>query len=674
MMPERRPDVASRKLVSRQRSQFRYVDVAVKFPAAILATILLAQSGDSSGLERLAFWSRADLKKMSARLEAIDAELITLPAPAVINSGSRTGFQTGRAEDEAELWVEIVLPAATAVDSVVIVPALVKGANARIPGYGFPTRFRLEGFDASGTAHTLLDATAHDFPNPGAYPVIAKFEPQQLKRIRLTATEPWESDGPRVLVLAEMLVLSGTRNVALEGKVQSTSSRDNPPSWSRGNLNDMTTPLGLPVSPQQVPQLGYHSAISRTADAEKSITIALPQTIRLDEIALVPMRRTEVPNWFAYGFPSRFKVETATELDFRDVKLIHEHLNRALPSPGQNMMCFALPQQPVRYIRITATRLWERSGDFVFALAEVMAFKDGKNHALNARVIASDTLDDPQFSPQALTDGLAATGPLLDLLTWFTRLERRRVLEHEHSELTTQRTQLIARSQQLIVTGSTSIATALALLSAFALLRLRHIRKRDAERLREKLARDLHDEIGSNLGSIALISAFATQDDATPDTMRTDLLEIERVARESADSMRDMVHLISPRRSIADKDWLTVLRGLAERSLRGITTDIQLTASAPDLETRRELYLFIKEVLHNIAKHSQATHVTFHLTQDATAIVIQITDNGIGFDPAQTSSGHGLSNLRERAATIKAKLDIQSAPNQGTTIALHIPA
>ena len=336
------------------------------------------------------------------------------------------------------------------------------------------------------------------------------------------------------------------------------------------------------------------------------------------------------------------------------------------------MMCFALHQQPVRYIRITATRLWERSGDFVFALAEVMAFKDGKNLALNARVIASDTLDDPQFSPQALTDGLAATGPLLDLPTWFTRLERRRVLEHEHSELTTQRTQLIARSQQLLVTGSTSIATALALLSAFALLRQRHICKRDAERLREKLARDLHDEIGSNLGSIALI--FATQDDATPGSMRTDLLEIERVARESADSMRDMVHLISPRRSIDDKDWLTVLRGLAERSLRGITTDIQLTARAPDLETRRELYLFIKEVLHNIAKHSQATHVTFHITQDATAIVIQITDNGIGFDATAPHLGHGLSNLRERAATMKAKLNIQSTPSQGTAITLTIPA
>ena len=644
-------------------------------PLAIIATTaVLAQSGDSSWLQSLAFWSRAELRSLTQRLDAIDTELQTLPAPAMINSGSRTGFQTSRSEDDEELWAEIVLNEETRIDSVALVPALVKGAESRIPGYGFPVRFRLELFDAQDVPHTLFDCTA-DFPNPGAFPFVSRFEPRNAKRVRVTATKAWEHDGPRVLALAEMMIFSGTRNIALDGKVQSTSSRDNPPSWSRSNLNDMVTPLGLPVHPQKVPQLGYHSAISRNADAGKFIIITLPQTTELDEITLVPMRRPEVPNWFAYGFPVRFKVETATELDFRDTKLIHEHLNRTLPSPGQNMMPFPINKTPVRCIRVTATRLWERNDDFVFALSEVMAFKDGKNLALNARVTASDTLEGPeaaQFSPQALTDGLAATGALLDLPAWFAQLDRRYALEQEFSKLTAQRTQLIARSQQLVVAGSSSIAIALTLLSGAAILRQRHLRKRDAERLREKLARDLHDEIGSNLSSIALISAFATQDDTTPETMRTDLLEIERVARESADSMRDMVQLISPRRCESN-DWLSVLRGLAERLLRGMTTDIQLTANAPDIETRRELYLFIKEVLHNIAKHSHAKHVTFHLTQATHTIDLRITDNGIGFDPTTSPSGHGLSNLRERAATMKARLDIQSAPNKGTSITLSIP-
>ena len=90
----------------------------------------------------------------------------------------------------------------------------------------------------------------------------------------------------------------------------------------------------------------------------------------------------------------------------------------------------------------------------------------------------------------------------------------------------------------------------------------------------------------------------------------------------------------------------------------------------PDIETRRELYLFCKEVLHNIAKHAQATQVRFHLTPTATGLRIEIRDNGLGFDLKSPSSGHGLSNLRERAAMMRAALSIESQP--GTTITLDV--
>jgi signal transduction histidine kinase len=151
--------------------------------------------------------------------------------------------------------------------------------------------------------------------------------------------------------------------------------------------------------------------------------------------------------------------------------------------------------------------------------------------------------------------------------------------------------------------------------------------------------------------------------------MRADLVEVQTIARESADSMRDMVRLISRRSDRGSEEWSAVVQGLARRLLRGTDLDIQLNADSPSLETRRELYLFIKEVLHNIAAHSGARHVRLHTSR----MTIEVSDDGIGFDPAAPSTGHGLSNLRERAATLNGELHIQSEPGQGTRITLTLP-
>jgi glucose-6-phosphate-specific signal transduction histidine kinase len=217
----------------------------------------------------------------------------------------------------------------------------------------------------------------------------------------------------------------------------------------------------------------------------------------------------------------------------------------------------------------------------------------------------------------------------------------------------------------------------ISLLSILLLWRQWTQRRRDAQRLQEKLARDLHDEIGSNLGSITLICSIATQSDATLDSVKTDIADIERVASETADSMRDMVHLISPRRTHDGNDWLGVLFTLTERLLRGVTLDCAIPAAPlptePDIETRRELYLFCKEVLHNISRHANASRVRFHLSPIPNGLRIEITDNGVGFDTSSSSAGHGLGNLRERSAVMKGNLQISSRIGHGTSIMLDLP-
>ncbi len=668
------------------RHPCRYDAVLMKFLPAIAAAAAAAALADSPPTpwaERLAFWSWGEFRRLDERLGEIDASLAGLASPALVNSSLRIGLKTGYTTEEDVRWMEVELPAAALADTIALVPPVAKGAKGFIAGYGFPLRFKVEIFDENGRPHIVLDHTRVDFSNPGGYPVVIRFEPRPVKRVLLTAIEPWTADGPEILALAEMLILSGNRNLAIDGKASSSSSRNAPRAWLRVNLIDMNTPLGLPVAPGPGGPPGFHSAVAGAAEQVKWLTLELPETVPLDEIRLIPVRRPEVPLWFCYGFPLVYKVECATRPDFSDAVTLHEVTDRLTPAPGMNPVCIPVRQMPVRFVRLTASHLWYRRSDYVFALAEFQAYHQGKNIAPQGRFSASDELPVSEVSAEgwsltALSDGLTEAGRLLELPEWLEQLEQHRVLSSERQILATRRAALARKTETRLIQGSVATAAGVSLLSLGLVWRQRRQRRRDAERLRQRLARDLHDEIGSNLGSITLICSLASQPEATLDSLRADLAEIERVAEESADSMRDMVRIIQPQTDSPSGNWIAVLEGLAERMLRGHELDLALPAGPPalepDVETLREIYLFCKEVLHNIARHARAGRVTFHLVPSPAGLSLAITDDGIGFDLHAAAAGHGLGNLKARAAAMRAGFDLLSRPGAGTTVRLDVPS
>lgn len=652
----------------------------MKISLAILSCVLMAQAGDPPWIEKLAFWTRQERIEIENQLSSIDSKLTQLPILTQINSAGSIGFKTDFMPDEEELWVEVSLPEASLVDCIVLVPPLAKGATGVVSGYGFPSRYRIDTFDEKGTPTKVYETGIEEEPNPGGYPVLATFNPTQTSRVRLTTLSPWQRDGAPVLALAEMFIFSGSRNLSLGATVSSTSSRELTTSWNRRNLIDCATPLGLPVTPANQSSLGFHSQVAKKNDETKFVTLAFPSPISLDEVRLIPVRRREVPLWYDYGFPVRFKVETAEKADFSDAHLVYETTSRTPSIRGMNPVCLSANKTMTRYLRITATQLWQRHDEYVFALAEIQAFSGQENVARLTSVTASDSTensDGASWSLGALTDGLTESGPLIGSRDWLTKLNSRRTLEQERTHLVNKRSALMARSQDQLVTASVGSVAGITLLSISLMWRQWTKRRLDAQKLKEKLARDLHDEIGSNLGSITLICSIATQPNATLDTIKEDIAEIERVASETADSMRDMVRLINPRRTDDSSDWFGVLFALTERLLRGVTLDCAIPAAPlhtePDIETRRELYLFCKEVLHNISRHANASKVRFHLSPTPDGLRIEITDNGVGFDTAVSSTGHGLGNLRERSAVMKGNLQVSSQAGHGTSIRLDIP-
>lgn len=649
----------------------------IHYTVSLLVVLATAHAAEEPAwVERLAFWAAPEMHALKVEATQIDAALSHLPSIANVNSGNRAGFQSAGKIEGEELWVEVELAEAQVLDTVVLVPLLAKGANGLIAGFGFPKRFTLEGIDADGEAVLLMDETAKDFPNPGLYPVSAACPADTpLRQLRLTATVAWENDGPPVLALAEMLALKGNRNLTWRAKVHSSSSREISPTWSRNNLVDMMTPLGLPLAPGDSKTMGWHGPVAAAMDQQQAVTLDLGKAVSIDEIRLVPAISNNMAWGSNYGFPTRFKVETSLSTDFEEPTVIHDRSGSTLLSPGQNLQIYGSNGWMGRYVKMTANRLRDRTGDYVFALGELQVYSGNVNVAAGAKIVNSESLESGSWSSAGLTDGSSGGGNLLELPEWFRQLEKRRTLEKRQHEIVQQRSLLFVRAEHALVGSSIGGAGSVVLLAGILSWRGRRQRVIDRERHRERLARDLHDELGSNLGSIALISSFAGQENAAQ--MRLDLAEIERVARESADSMRDMVSLLGGKRGGVAADWLHVMTGLAERLLRGVELDCRLPTAPliwePNLETRREIYLFCKEALHNAAKHAHPKHLKFHLGPSHDGLHLEISDDGCGFDREQVRSGHGIGNLRERAAMMRARMNLTSSVETGTTITLEVP-
>jgi signal transduction histidine kinase/ligand-binding sensor domain-containing protein len=215
-------------------------------------------------------------------------------------------------------------------------------------------------------------------------------------------------------------------------------------------------------------------------------------------------------------------------------------------------------------------------------------------------------------------------------------------------------------------------------LVALSLHRARVSRLLAVERMRTRIATDLHDDIGASLSQIAVLSEVIRQQ-APGDRELGDRLErVAATSRELVASMSDIVWAISPSRDS--------LRDLVQR-MRRFASDVLTASGVPftfhapdhmdelrlDADLRRHVYLIFKEAVNNLARHARAGKATIDLSVGDGRLTVRITDDGVGFDAAEAESGTGLTSLRARAAAIGATIDVASAPGRGTSVLLELP-
>ncbi len=219
-------------------------------------------------------------------------------------------------------------------------------------------------------------------------------------------------------------------------------------------------------------------------------------------------------------------------------------------------------------------------------------------------------------------------------------------------------------------------------LGALAWQRQRAQRAIAIERTRTTIATDLHDEIGSGLSRIAVLSeawARERRGSAHTDTaVETTPGHVADIARRMVDRMSDLVWAINPERdrvfSLTQR-----MRQFATPLLRASGIAFQLRSideehdRALEGDTRRELLLIFQESIHNAVKHSGCRSVTVELTLQGGDIVLTVEDDGRGFDANARVEGTGLTSIRKRAARLGGWCEIVAAPRAGSRIYVRAP-
>ncbi|MEO8174037.1 MAG: triple tyrosine motif-containing protein, partial [Sediminibacterium sp.] len=217
------------------------------------------------------------------------------------------------------------------------------------------------------------------------------------------------------------------------------------------------------------------------------------------------------------------------------------------------------------------------------------------------------------------------------------------------------------------------------LLGSYFIHRLRVNKLLAVEKLRTRVARDLHDDMGSTLSTINILSSMA-KGKINVDPVRTTeyLGKISDNSQRMMDAMDDIVWSIKPSNDSMQKIAARMREfAISVLEAKEIEMDFRIDESVFEvklnMEARRDFFLVFKEAVNNAAKYSKASMVTIQLGIHTKRLILVVEDDGIGFDPESADNGNGMGNMQKRADAMKGRLQVTSSEAKGTQVTLNIP-
>ena len=199
------------------------------------------------------------------------------------------------------------------------------------------------------------------------------------------------------------------------------------------------------------------------------------------------------------------------------------------------------------------------------------------------------------------------------------------------------------------------------------------------EKVRTRVARDLHDDMGSVLSTINILSTM-TKTKMVDDPVKASeyVGKISDNSQRMMEAMDDIVWSIKPANDSMQKITARMREfatGILEA--KDIELDFKVDEKVNDvklnMEARRDFFLIFKEAINNVAKYSRCSKCSIHISLYQHRLLLNVQDNGVGFDASNADSGNGLSNMQKRAEAMKGRVSIQSKPGEGTQVTLNMP-
>ncbi len=206
-------------------------------------------------------------------------------------------------------------------------------------------------------------------------------------------------------------------------------------------------------------------------------------------------------------------------------------------------------------------------------------------------------------------------------------------------------------------------------------------RQAELQNERTRIARDMHDEVGSKLSRLSLLSEMASHKAESSSTGQTEAAEISETARDTIRSFEEIVWAVNPKNDTL-ANLMHYLCRFAEDFFEGseVHCAFDLPDKIPDLELQTELrhhiFLAAKEAVNNVFKHAHARRVCIRLKPTGAGFDIEIEDDGKGFagvDPAQRAgTGNGFENMKERMRLAGGRFEVHTQPGRGTRVTLQV--
>jgi signal transduction histidine kinase len=212
-----------------------------------------------------------------------------------------------------------------------------------------------------------------------------------------------------------------------------------------------------------------------------------------------------------------------------------------------------------------------------------------------------------------------------------------------------------------------------------SIIRSQYQKIRLIEKERNRISRELHDDIGAELTRITVISQLLQKKTNKDDEMQEKLIKISEAGKKVLGSIGEIIWTMNPQKNNLESLVAYIRRFVTEYlEMNGIEVAIEVPDEIPvksvSDEYRRNVFLVVKEAVYNITKYSKASRVRLSMNLGKRSAAIEISDNGTGFSVKEKQNwGNGLRNMNQRMKDIGGNFQITSEQNQGTLVKLNFP-